>query len=200
MKTSETEPSEPGPMMPSQRRQSRRQLWTSPPSRQLCELHHLFPRLLRQVHPGLSLSHEAMSVMDSFVKDILSGSLQRPGTWLVPTSTAPSPVERSRCYVSSLAWGDLQACHVWGHQVSHQIQLLQINCLRTTWTSQTRLFKTTHLEERTCNDEEGHIHSGFSPYALLSIFKTCLPWEENIKNLINFASICVGCVILFSVK
>ena len=29
-----------------------------------------FPRLLRQVYPGLNLSHEAMNVMDLFVKDI----------------------------------------------------------------------------------------------------------------------------------
>ncbi|XP_027953186.1 late histone H2B.L4-like [Eumetopias jubatus] len=29
-----------------------------------------FPRVLRQVHEGLSLSQEATSVMDSFVKDI----------------------------------------------------------------------------------------------------------------------------------
>ncbi|KAF3813015.1 hypothetical protein GH733_018958, partial [Mirounga leonina] len=29
-----------------------------------------FPRVLRNVHDGLSLSQEAVSVMDSFVKDI----------------------------------------------------------------------------------------------------------------------------------
>ena len=56
--------------MLSQRRQSRRQLRKPLLSRQLCELPHYFPRLLRQVHTGLSLSHEVVNVMDLFVKDI----------------------------------------------------------------------------------------------------------------------------------
>ncbi|XP_004406437.1 PREDICTED: histone H2B type W-T-like [Odobenus rosmarus divergens] len=41
---------------------------TAPPSP--LQFHHLFPRVLRHVHKGLSPSQMTVSVMDSFVKDI----------------------------------------------------------------------------------------------------------------------------------
>ncbi|XP_052519584.1 late histone H2B.L4-like [Budorcas taxicolor] len=39
-----------------------------------------FPRVLRQVHTGLSLSHEAMNVMDSFVKDMFEQIAEEAGS------------------------------------------------------------------------------------------------------------------------
>ncbi|XP_004412274.1 PREDICTED: histone H2B type 1-A-like [Odobenus rosmarus divergens] len=41
---------------------------TAPPSP--LQFHHLFPRVLRHVHKGLSPSQTTVSIMDSFVKDI----------------------------------------------------------------------------------------------------------------------------------
>ncbi|XP_043751793.1 late histone H2B.L4-like [Cervus elaphus] len=38
-----------------------------------------FPRVLRQVHTGLSLSHEAVNVMDSFVKDMFEWIAEEAG-------------------------------------------------------------------------------------------------------------------------
>ena len=39
-----------------------------------------FPRVLRQVHTGLSLSHEAMNVLDSFVKDMFEQIAEEAGS------------------------------------------------------------------------------------------------------------------------
>ncbi|CAI9180888.1 unnamed protein product [Rangifer tarandus platyrhynchus] len=38
-----------------------------------------FPRVLRQVHTGLSLSHEALNIMDSFVKDMFERIAEEAG-------------------------------------------------------------------------------------------------------------------------
>ncbi|XP_020733603.1 histone H2B 1/2 [Odocoileus virginianus] len=38
-----------------------------------------FPRVLRQVHTGLSLSHETLNIMDSFVKDMFERIAEEAG-------------------------------------------------------------------------------------------------------------------------
>ncbi|CAI9180891.1 unnamed protein product [Rangifer tarandus platyrhynchus] len=38
-----------------------------------------FPRVLRQVHTGLSLSHEALNIMDSFVDDMFERIAEEAG-------------------------------------------------------------------------------------------------------------------------
>ncbi|XP_060992935.1 late histone H2B.L4-like [Dama dama] len=64
--------------MRSQRRQSRRPLRTPPPDN-FVSFATYFPRLLRQVHTGLSLSHKVVNVMDSFVKDIFEWIAEEAG-------------------------------------------------------------------------------------------------------------------------
>ncbi|XP_012496576.1 PREDICTED: late histone H2B.L4-like [Propithecus coquereli] len=49
------------------------------PSRRGDSFATYFPRVLRQVHVGLSLSQEAVSVMDSFVHDILERIAEEAG-------------------------------------------------------------------------------------------------------------------------
>lgn len=79
--TSETEPSEPEPYdaEPKKAKQKTAKGHRHRHHRR-CHHHHCpdnfasfatyFPRVLRQVHTGLSLSHEAVNVMDLFVKDM----------------------------------------------------------------------------------------------------------------------------------
>lgn len=119
---------------------------TSLPSRQLCELHHLFPRLLRQVHPGLSVSHEAMNVMDSFVKDIFEWIAAEARHLAIPTSTAPL-FSGDPDTQASLPGGDLQVRPCLSYQVSHQIQN-HTNKLPQDHLEHHKLdsFQTTHLE------------------------------------------------------
>uniref|UniRef100_A0A8C4LUH8 Histone H2B n=1 Tax=Equus asinus TaxID=9793 RepID=A0A8C4LUH8_EQUAS len=64
-----TEPTEAAPKSPKQKQPRRRRRRR----RRRCCLDSFatyFPRVLRQVHEGLSLSQEAVSVLDSFAKDI----------------------------------------------------------------------------------------------------------------------------------
>ncbi|XDB66321.1 hypothetical protein ABFV05_019937 [Capra hircus] len=82
--TSETEPSEPEPYdaepkkakqkTAKGRRRRRRHL------NNFASFATYFPRVLRQVHTGLSLSHEAMNVMDSFVKDMFEQIAEEAGS------------------------------------------------------------------------------------------------------------------------
>ena len=83
--TSETEPSEPepydaGPKKAKQktakgrRRRRRRHL------NNFASFATYFPRVMRQVHTGLSLSHEAMNVMHSLVKHMFEQIAEEAGS------------------------------------------------------------------------------------------------------------------------
>merc|ERR1712110_1058729 len=72
-------------------------------------------KVLKQVHPDTGISSKAMSIMNSFVNDLLRESLPRPAVWLTTTRGPPSPPARSRplsgssCLVSSPSTPSLRA-------------------------------------------------------------------------------------------
>ncbi|XP_043313441.1 late histone H2B.L4-like [Cervus canadensis] len=87
--TSETEPSEPEPYGAEPKKAKQK---TAKGRRHRHRLRHrrrcldnfasfatYFPRVLRQVHTGLSLSHEAVNVMDSLVKDMFERIAEEAG-------------------------------------------------------------------------------------------------------------------------
>ncbi|XP_027819303.1 late histone H2B.L4-like [Ovis aries] len=88
--TSETEPSEPEPSEPEPYdAEPKKAKQKTAKGRRRLRRRHLdnfasfatyFPRVLRQVHTGLSLSHEAMNVMDSFVKDMFEQIAEEAGS------------------------------------------------------------------------------------------------------------------------
>ncbi|XP_046505428.1 late histone H2B.L4-like [Equus quagga] len=65
-----TEPTEAAPKSPKQKQPRRRRRRHRRRRHCLDSFATYFPRVLRQVHEGLSLSQEAVSVLDSFAKDI----------------------------------------------------------------------------------------------------------------------------------
>ena len=79
--TSESEPSEPEPYDAKPKKVKRK---TAKGRRchqdNFASFATYFPRVLRQVHTGLSLSHEAMNVLDSFVKDMFEQIAEEAGS------------------------------------------------------------------------------------------------------------------------
>ena len=53
-----------------------------------------FPRVLRQVHTGLSLSHGSANLLDSFVKDMLEQIAGFAGRWQASVVMATQPLSR----------------------------------------------------------------------------------------------------------
>ena len=39
-------------------------------------------KVLKEAHPNMSVSNKAMNIMNSFVNNIMKGSLTRPSVWL----------------------------------------------------------------------------------------------------------------------
>ena len=83
--TSESEPSEPEPY-DAKPKKAKRKTAKSRRHRRRCHQDNFasfatyFRRVLKQVHTGLSLSHEAMNVMDSFVKHMFEQIAEEAGS------------------------------------------------------------------------------------------------------------------------
>ena len=66
-----------------------------------------FPRVLRQVHPGLSLSHEALNIMDSFVKDMFERIAKEAGRLIHSSKRCPIMSEDIQTAVCLLLPGEI---------------------------------------------------------------------------------------------
>merc|ERR1712080_614163 len=53
-------------------------------------------KVLKQVHPDTGVSSKAMSIMNSFVNDILKGLLPKLPDWLITTRGLPLPPGKSK--------------------------------------------------------------------------------------------------------
>lgn len=141
--TSESEPSEPEPY-DAKPKKAKRKTAKGRRHRRRCHQDNFasfatyFRRVLKQVHTGLSLSHEAMNVMHSFVKHMFEQIAEEAGSLAHSSKHCTITSGEIQRAVRLLAWGDRQARSVRGHQVGHQIQHPQMNCLMTTAASQTK--------------------------------------------------------------
>ena len=135
-----------------------------------------FPRVLRQVHTGLSISHEALNIMDSFVKDMFE---------LIAEEARRLTRSSKRCTIMS---EDIQTAvclllpgEIGKYAMSEATKsVIRYNTHR--WTSsQVSDYRKPDLR--------------VLPLGPILHLQNISTPQENIKNLINFASICVGCVI-----